>query len=928
MKNLKKLSAAFMLAALFSFSLTSCIDDSVDPVVEAIYANQANLIAAQAAVQNAEAVLLASEAEYNLALAAYELSRAAENNADAAYRLEEVEKLKIANAEAQVVLEKNQAQLAIDLAELLNELNEVNALAALDYALSYRTYMFAANDLLKNTYDAQVLLAEAQYEVDFGTVSTYAQLAFENAVAVAELQVQWQLERIAALEAILADPSSLPAQVTAWEEQYEALDVLKGEFKDQEVILQAQIDELIQGTDDDRDKFIEEYEEYLGDITGLEGDIKTQQDIIDDALLAIADYAAALTAAELAVTNAETAYDDKWAALGDDEDAAANAIAFGATEYYQVDADEVAIAVGGDKYAAPANFQEVLVNARIDTFDLALVLSDLESDFEDLVEAYNDAAADLAAAQDDTAEAAALAAAIIVTGNAETAFTLAETAYETAKSDFEADPDGFDEADGPDLAVDDLGEIGIPGGDAKTYMRVKTFVETSNGSNEYVPATFYAGQIDGADLAAAMAAIVADNGDAENTDVDALDEITVWEQNGDAVDGDGVAADGSSGNGDSSISTGETFLTSADVVDADLFQTTYFLEVETGDTSIAKQFTFNIATNMLGLNDFSDRAYTEAALVAGDADAGYDSAWDGDTGNAIAEDTLTAYAVLWNAQRAQSLAQDAVDNFAAALTAAEEAFAYWKGLFDTGVAQIATATTNSGNADDAELDAYEDVDAAWVALGAEIAEGILTDTPATAPLTLNEAVYNAEIALDILANCDADCLQESIDDAQHEIDLIQPSLDALEIIVAGMEAQYDIYMDTFIDGDLDSDLAAEVIALQYELLQLKLEKDLIIAERDFVKQILDNIEDTDNLADIRWELEQAYEDTGWNTLTGAMEDLETAEDALATFMSEAQNAQLWLDYLQAEVDRYQQRYENALALAAEYLALMNAALDS
>ncbi|MFK5958985.1 MAG: hypothetical protein QM495_08975, partial [Lutibacter sp.] len=62
MRNLKKLSLALMLTTLFSISFTSCIDTNVDPAVEAIYAAQADLIAAQTAVQNAEADYLTAQA--------------------------------------------------------------------------------------------------------------------------------------------------------------------------------------------------------------------------------------------------------------------------------------------------------------------------------------------------------------------------------------------------------------------------------------------------------------------------------------------------------------------------------------------------------------------------------------------------------------------------------------------------------------------------------------------------------------------------------------------------------------------------------------------------------------------------------------------------------------------------------------------------
>jgi len=70
MKKIKKLSVVLIITALFSASFTSCIDNEVSPLVQAIYASQATLIEAQTAVQNAEATLLAAQAETELAQAA------------------------------------------------------------------------------------------------------------------------------------------------------------------------------------------------------------------------------------------------------------------------------------------------------------------------------------------------------------------------------------------------------------------------------------------------------------------------------------------------------------------------------------------------------------------------------------------------------------------------------------------------------------------------------------------------------------------------------------------------------------------------------------------------------------------------------------------------------------------------------------------
>ena len=79
---------------------------------------------------------------------------------------------------------------------------------------------------------------------------------------------------------------------------------------------------------------------------------------------------------------------------------------------------------------------------------------------------------------------------------------------------------------------------------------------------------------------------------------------------------------------------------------------------------------------------------------------------------------------------------------------------------------------------EAEAAAKKDVDDSWTALGAEIAKGVAGNTLITTdPLTLNEALFNAEVELADLEACDVTCLEDKLAVEQHKIDLIQPSLD-------------------------------------------------------------------------------------------------------------------------------------------------------
>jgi hypothetical protein len=911
-----------MLTTLFSVTFTSCIDTDVDPIVEAIYANQAELLAAQASVQNAQATLLEAEAEYQLAQAAYELAMAEGELANAAYRLEEVEELRIANAEAQIELDENLAQLEIDLAELLLELNEVGALQAIGHALSYRTYMSAANGLLSDKLDAQLAYAEAEYQINHGLYSDFAKTAFEADVKQAALQVEWQQEYVNKLLAIIEDPTSLPAQITAWNERLDELEILS-DLKDAEAEnKEAEAYELVDGwdgSDDIREDFISEYEGHVSDTVTWVGQIAAQELIIKNANDALADYAQALIDADADVTTATGDYDAAWLALGE-EDAAGNTPAFGA--YFTIDADEDAIAAGGAKYAAPANFQEVYVNARIDVLDATAALSTLTSDFAALTTSYNNAAIALAAAQaafDGNTYAADLNTAegnLNGVGGAQELFDDADLLYTTTQADFLANKNGTVYTD---TSIDawDLGMVGDHTDDnnldtfgagfgvavgpntTTTYYRVETWSEPLPGL--WVPATVY------------PMAYVENVTDTELADFKVAFSLA---NVGATYPNDDVSAAILTVNKDAAL-----------LADTNPLVQVYFIEVESDDTHNdpilgngegGNLDVFNNATNALGLV-VEDAFYT------------------GTTTRVYAADIAgtTAYENLWDAQKAVSEAAWLLSIGDADLIAKQEAFDYQEELFNTGAADIATATTTKTDAISDAADAMKDVDDTWVDLGVELVAGdagdalkLKTDVAPVTSLSLNEVVFNAEVVLADLEACNEDCLTAAIPAAEHAISLIQPKLTATLGFIADMQAQYDMYIATYIAGGLDADLQAEYNTLMQEVFELRLAKDVIDGEINYLNDLIGGLNASDDLDDLRWDIELFYQNTGAGSFADSMEDLATAEEALATFMAAAENSDIYLEYLQALIDTLDQRYNNALALATEQLRLMNLALGN
>jgi hypothetical protein len=950
MKKMKTLALLFLAVIMSTTGLVSCIDEDLDPAVQAIYSNQAALIAAQAGVQNAEAVLRTAQAAAEQAQADLTSANAdnvaaltagiLEGNAQDVLTNEQELMLLVAETaravdSTQNVLATQQVNFEIAIAKLIDDLNEVGVGLALEHASSYDAIMVLANGLMNDKLETDSDLAEAELMVN-SLYMGFGMTALEMTVIQAANKVEFQEITLNALMAVLNDPASLPAQVTAWEAEIQSLKDASRLLKAEAMVLENQAAYVLDGAEGEdalRQDIKDLYEGHQTDTTTWNGDIQTQLDLIEDNEEALTDYAGALAAAELALGNAslaavaaDQAVTDALEALGISDNGALVTYAFS----YSLDADGASLAVGGVKYAAPANVQEVLVNAIIDALDANKEHYEYSIAYGALVITYNDAATALAAAQDMDAEETAVTDAETDLGIATTAHGVAKGIYLDAQAAFALAPDGSNDVDGPMNIVDDLGEIGIVGdGELKTYMRVIDWEETSLGSGEFIPSMLDGIPLNEADLLADIAKEYGENGSLSESN------IILWEQDGTGMDaGSPSASSNWLDGGASSPWINNTEVGYADMTDQNLV---YYLEVETGDTSVPNLFTFNVATNELGQDDFALVPIigdgSDSPLVAGNNSASYDDTPGPDGTPLGGMWKLTAEAVLWNAEVVLAEAEYNLEEVQEGLAAAILIFAFQEELFDEGVLLLAGLKSAYDTASIAAATATDDVVDAWSAIGPVY----MTPNAGSTPLpgdNLREEGYNALIvhliALDAftaLQSCDEPCLQEHIVAAQHEISLIQPKLDVALEILAEMKVEYDEIMEAYIAGDLDADVQAEYNRLMHDAQVLLLERAALQSHKDYIAEMLTMIED-DNLEDISAELETLLTDLGAGSYNEALEDLTRAEQALAEAMASQDGHAAYIAYLESLSATLAQRIDNHLAQAAIYMALMEAALQS
>ena len=315
-----------MLTTLFSISFTSCIDTDVDPVVEAIYAAQADLIAAQTAVQNAEAGYLAAQAAHEQAMADWTDAQAAQvdvitagfeaDNAQQALVYAQELLLLMAETQQNVAAAQNAMELAqiefeAELAAAIAAMEEAGIQVAVGYTNDYRKAMSVANSIWTQLLSAQANLANANLMLidpdgmgpDDDISYAYHLAMLGSAVTVAEANVVDIQANLDLLNSYAADPilalEALEAQVPELRAEYEALK--QDEAAQDEVINALIFDRL------ERNEYESEFWNTLSDYNSAVGQknnrltsIENAEDAISDWEDDLADYASEL----LFLTNA------------------------------------------------------------------------------------------------------------------------------------------------------------------------------------------------------------------------------------------------------------------------------------------------------------------------------------------------------------------------------------------------------------------------------------------------------------------------------------------------------------------------------------------------------------------------------------------------------------------------------------------------
>jgi chromosome segregation ATPase len=142
-------------------------------------------------------------------------------------------------------------------------------------------------------------------------------------------------------------------------------------------------------------------------------------------------------------------------------------------------------------------------------------------------------------------------------------------------------------------------------------------------------------------------------------------------------------------------------------------------------------------------------------------------------------------------------------------------------------------------------------------------------------------------------------------------------------VLDGLQAEYDAYdANTGYSSTYYADLHVQLIAawqVQWELDQQKaaLDNEVELVDDLIAAYTADDLETlAGKLADLQDDLADA-------TLA-----IEVAEQALASAQANADADVAYIAYLEAKIATLTARYENAMAIAAKYKALMDAALAS
>ncbi|WP_299524481.1 hypothetical protein [uncultured Lutibacter sp.] len=704
MKHLKKLSLAFLLTTLFSISFTSCIDTDVDPAVEAIYAAQADLIAAQSAVQNAEAAYLTAQANAEQAAADELAAITARYTAMTIIELEEARAAAdLAVEEARIAMLLAQAQFDQDLAQIADAIRTAANAEAGRHATDYATAMSQLSALRGERLTLTQAIADNQLFMQ--STATNAEMTW--AVYLANLE-----RDVLAKEASVIANEEYIVRANAYLGDYDAmviaLDAANAAVTAKQAEIQALLDEDTQIDTDIAaagtfDAFQTDYEALLltleGDgsetaapISGLEGNLAfytTSATTLSTVTIpglntTIANYDGTTTTLGGVVSTTATAETNAGGAITTAE--AALGTSLGAPS-------------AGNAPSTLTTLYAALFNAQLEKADATAALTTLVGIIAGLEGSLQTAANDLNAAQ-ITYDGGIVAVDALVTSTG-AAVSTAQAGVTTAIANYELWRDRFEggtTVNGGFYWEDTLPAVSVVLGDTvlgthtdasgaatTSYVRVASWTY-----NDVAPV--------GAGPEDTYTPLTIDT--AQQATIDGVAELAIL-GNGTITQGDYVTAYPLAGNTE-----------------------TYFIEVGLDDVSYSNLVQMNLASTALGNEDIFDNPPVFGDGATGDADA---------------------YSVLWDAQLAEINALDAQANFGVDLAAKQLIYDDLKAVYEDELNLLDAAQLLEANKIAAIVAPQSAVNTAVTALGTTLGTPIVTSTVSTAT-TLYAALWNAEIA--------------------------------------------------------------------------------------------------------------------------------------------------------------------------------------
>lgn len=977
-----------MITTLFSVSFTSCIDNEVSPLVEAIYEAQADLIAAQAGVQNAEAALLLAQAN------AVQAQAAAQAQANASLTTGQLAVLManaaFTNAQAALIMAQANSLASMTAAQVLNLIAEAgltDAQAALIIAQSNAIEDMTAAQVLgliasANLTDAQAAMVLAQ--ADAVTAMTDAQVAQMLANAgYTDSQTAYMLAQIARYEAETAQNALVQEQyllqlvaqtnlqVAAAQD---ALALAQINFQTQMAYAVAQMEaagaQIAIGYAWDYAWAMQHANNLMQQLLGAKANLASAE-LMQNGNVSWEFYLAQLEG-EVAIKMAAKA--DLETAIADLEAYIANpstpeAIVSGLkaqSAMYEaaIDAKEVEMQVQYNKIMAL--YQENGVRNELDDR-----IFDSLDEHNYAVNEKNDRLDWIETAEDDIAfwqlaitnYPAALAALQLTKDNATTAKNAAQTAFNTASAtQASANTAQIAAAAALTFLQGELAQLyaslQIAAGELATEQALYNAgigVATTNNNTAIANVTAA-----GAALAAAQANYNLWKTRFEgNVGVDnVINGGWYWEDttSPSTVLGDTVLGIHTNANGVAST----TYVrveswTYNDIAPAGAGPEDTYTPLTIGTTQQATlgagQFpiagngaitqgeyvtTYPLAGYTLafyvevGLDDvvYNNLTQLNLAIAAlGDEDI-FDVA---PVLGATPKTGTDAYSVLWNAILAQLGTQDYLDNFGDDLADAQANYDYWKNIYENELALLDAAQA--------------------VLASANTTLAAANTAKASAQTTLNAAITaetNAINALNAFLATSMDDYQDWIDAAildiaawNQQIAAIQPIIDAKYAVVAGLLGELTAagIQYTFV---VEADGTGTLVITNYGVLS-SLYPDIhaaIIAEWQAYWVMEQELTALQNSLDLNEDLIYAYGSAddlddlaGYLAilkadLVNAVYDIEVAEQALASAQVQEAADEAYIAYLEALIDTLEQRHANTLAIAAKYKALMEAALAS